>query len=67
MRGELRHTFESVGLDQTRHQIYLQIEIPLRGVIAGVQWEETAMGELLIAETVIVGAVPETYVELSGS
>ncbi len=58
---EFSSKFESVGLNQTRHSIYLNvicqvdIEIPLN------KKTEICKTSVLVSETVLVGKVPEVY------
>ena len=59
--------FDSAGINQTRHTIILEVKTELRAMIPGYQ---TAMGistDFCIAETVIVGEVPQFYAGLGGS
>ncbi|MDK2821338.1 MAG: hypothetical protein PWP31_1303 [Clostridia bacterium] len=58
-------TFESVGINQTRHRIYLQAESEVE-VIAPFSIEKVKVVSIIpVAEAIIVGPVPETYVSLS--
>lgn len=58
-------TLESVGVNQTLHSIYIEltinvnINVPLSGK------KETVVNRVLLAESVLVGEVPDTY--LSGN
>ena len=56
----------SEGINQTRHRIYLEIKTSVRMVapfISNVVPFETNM---TVAETVIVGDIPNTYYNLEG-
>lgn len=62
---ELEHEFTDAGINQSRHQIILKLEIPLTVVLSGKAWEETVSSNILVGETVIVGAVPQTYLQFT--
>lgn len=63
--AELVHDFTDAGINQSRHQITLELRIPIKAVFSGTVWEETVTGQVLIGETVIVGGVPETYMNMT--
>lgn len=65
IKAELVHDFTDAGINQSRHQITLKLEIPLTAVFSGRVWEDTVSSEILVGETVIVGAVPSTYLQMS--
>ena len=56
-----RSEITSAGINQTRHQLFLDLDVqlsflmPWRGMETGVQTE------ILVSETVIVGQVPDSY------
>ena len=56
--------FEAAGINQTRHQIVLQVSIVLEIVIPGYSNSLEVNSELAVAETIIVGQVPESYAKL---
>ena len=58
--------FSSAGINQTRHQIMLHITMDVGILVPGDTTSTTVSTEMVIAETVIVGAVPETYADLGG-
>ena len=54
--------FEACGINQTRHKVYLQVTASIRIVIpAGAKTTQVA-ANMLVAESIIVGAVPEGFV-----
>lgn len=63
--AEFRQDFSAAGLNQTRHQILLHITAPVTILLSGQVWTETVETELLMGETVLVGNVPETYLQIS--
>lgn len=53
--------FDSAGINQTRHSIYLEVESDLSVVLPGRINRFTVTTQVLIAESVLIGDVPETY------
>ena len=59
-----RHEFSSAGINQTRHQIMMDVEVTFGILLNRYRDYDTVLTEISIAETVIVGKVPETYASL---
>ncbi|MBC8569612.1 sporulation protein YunB [Zongyangia hominis] len=57
----LQNQFDSAGINQTRHQIMLDIDVQFTAVIPGFSTEFSASTNFCIAETIIVGPIPEAY------
>ena len=57
-----RNEFSSAGINQTRHRIIMDITVTVGILLAGYEdrWENITT-EVPVAETVIVGSVPNTY------
>ena len=62
--AELGSVFTSAGINQTRHQIMLRITVPVTVFLASGTVKTEVTVPVCAAETVIVGMVPETYLEL---
>lgn len=62
--AEFESDFTSSGINQTLHRIYLQVHVPLKLMLPGGGVETAVDSRLCVAETVVVGAVPETYLRL---
>lgn len=60
---QITHSFESTGINQTRHQILLDVSAKIYIIMAGVNVSTDVQTNFVIAETVIVGNVPDTYLE----
>ena len=58
---EVMEEFESAGINQTRHQIYLLIETTLRVIIPPVMSDVTETTTFPICDYVIVGEVPRVF------
>ena len=54
-------------MNQTLHRIELEVAVPVTLILPGGQTELTIETGLRVAETVIVGAVPDTYLTLNGA
>ena len=63
--GEFSSEFSSAGVNQTLHRISLSLEIPLTLMLPGGRAEAVCRTDVPIAETVIVGRVPDTYLQLN--
>ncbi|MFQ8600158.1 MAG: sporulation protein YunB [Oscillospiraceae bacterium] len=53
--------FEEAGINQTNHRIYLKIVCTVTGLIPGYPVNVEVENEFCLAETVVVGRVPESY------
>ncbi|WP_454053404.1 sporulation protein YunB [Clostridium sp. Marseille-Q7071] len=56
--------FESAGINQTRHKIYVEVKAKIKVVLPIGYNEVEVISQLPITETVIVGKIPETSVQL---
>ena len=54
--------FEAVGINQTRHKVYLQVTASIQIVIPTGAKTTQVTANMLVAESIIVGAVPESFV-----
>ena len=64
-RAEFSNRFTAQGINQTLHQIMLDITVELTLLIPGGRAETTVTAQVCVAETLLVGEVPETYLGLS--
>ncbi len=63
-RVEFSNSVVSAGINQTRHQIILRVIVDIDVLVPWGTESTQAVSEILIADTLIVGRVPETYVGL---
>ena len=63
--AEFRSDFSQAGVNQTLHR--MEVAVPVTLILPGGQTELTIETGLRVAETVIVGAVPDTYLTLNGA
>jgi sporulation protein YunB len=61
---EFLTAFESAGINQTRHLIYIAVHVNMRIAIANTVEQVNYSSSLLIADTVIVGEIPQEYMRL---
>lgn len=59
--------FQSAGINQTRHKIYIRIKANLRIVIPTGAKQVEVISQVPVAETVIVGQVPQSYVNVENT
>lgn len=57
--------FSSAGINQTRHRIILDVDVHVSILLPGLTTYTKVSNEISVAETVIVGCVPETYTYFS--
>ena len=66
VEGEFESEFSSAGVNQTVHRIILTLKVPLTLMLPGGAAETVCETQLCVAETVIVGQVPESYLQWGG-
>lgn len=59
-----RSNFENAGINQTKHQLYLEVSTSIFALIPGYPVTTSVETSIIIAETVIVGAVPSTFADI---
>ena len=57
-------SFESCGVNQTRHQLLLSVEVHASAILSRYQVEVEAPTEYVLAETVLLGGTPENYTQV---
>lgn len=62
--AEFRNEFTSAGVNQTRHSVYLDLSVTIYLLIPGEIIPVEVAEQVCVAETVIVGQVPDTYLNL---
>ena len=64
VNASYRSDFKSAGINQTRHIVYLDITINLQVVIPLARNSISTKSSIPIAESIIIGKVPDTYANL---
>lgn len=59
--AQFRNEFSSAGINQTKHEILLDINVNISILLPGFRTSTKVSHTVAVAETVIVGSVPETY------
>lgn len=61
-------SFESAGINQTLHRILVEINVDISAIVPGYTSSATVETQFVVAETVIIGNVPNSYTHvISGS
>lgn len=62
--AEFVNQFSDAGINQTRHQILLDVTVTVDILLPGGTLRRDVSAQVPVAETVIVGSVPDTYLQL---
>ena len=60
-QANFHNEFTSAGINQTKHQIILTVDVSVSILLPGFHTATQVSNSFIVAETVIVGAVPESY------
>ena len=63
--AHFENEFESAGINQTKHRIVLKIDVFISILLPGFSAATQVSNAITVAETVIVGSVPESYTNFS--
>jgi sporulation protein YunB len=66
VRVNVKDKFEQAGINQTRHQIWLDFDTQVRIVIPAMSAQAGVPTQVPLAESIIVGETPGTFVSISG-
>jgi sporulation protein YunB len=62
------HTeFESAGINQSRYKVYIILDSNMKMVVGATSQSVEISTEILISDVILVGAVPDTYANLTDS
>ena len=59
--------FSEAGINQTLHQVTMVVSVDVAVLVLGKTDTFTMTSEVVVAETVIVGAVPDTFLQSGGN
>ena len=59
--------FSEAGINQTLHQLTMVVRVDVAVLVLGKTETFTVQSEVVVAETVIVGTVPDTYLQTGGN
>lgn len=63
---EIENEFSEAGINQTLHRVMLTVRVPTTILLAGNKIECQVDTQICLAESVIIGTVPGTYIRLDG-
>lgn len=58
-------TLETAGINQTQHRIFIRFTVQMSAILPGYSTSVTVENEVCIAQTLIVGKVPQIYASAS--
>ena len=64
--AQYRSDFSAAGINQTRHQVMLDVSVEVTLLLSGEQTQEQVEESVCIAETILVGQVPQAYLQWGG-
>ena len=62
---EFMSEFSSAGINQTRHRIFLKLDTTVQMVIPTGTQTARVSAQVPVAESIIVGAVPDSFVDVA--
>ena len=65
--ADFENVFTSTGINQTLHRIMLNVRVECTLLIPGGTVDTAVEAQVCAAETLLVGQVPDAYLELPGS
>ena len=65
VESEIVNKLESSGINQTQHQIFIHMKVNMSAIIPGYSTTTTVENDVCIAETLIVGLVPDKYLSFA--
>ncbi len=65
IRTKIVNDFDSAGINQTRHRVMLEIELIVSAILPGYSSSTTVSTNVVLAETIVVGTVPEAFTQVS--
>lgn len=63
--ADFRNELSAAGINQIKHQIILEIKVEIDVLLPWDVQSTEVLSEVLIAETIVVGKVPDTYLSLN--
>ncbi|OPX87499.1 MAG: Sporulation protein YunB [Pelotomaculum sp. PtaB.Bin104] len=66
VRFSISDRFDTAGINQTRHTIYLNLDTKVRVVIPSKTGEVSVSTQVPLTENIIVGDIPNTFVSVPG-
>ena len=64
--GSFGSSFTEAGINQTMHQLSMEVLVDVTVLVFGETISFTVSSQVVVAETIIVGDVPDTYLQTGG-
>jgi sporulation protein YunB len=64
--GSFSSNFTEAGINQTLHQLTMQVSVDVSILVLGKAESFTVTSQVVVAETIIVGQVPDTFFQTGG-
>ncbi len=64
--GSFSSNFSEAGINQTLHQLTMEVSVDVSVLVLGETNSFTVASHVVVAETIIVGQVPETFLQTGG-
>jgi len=64
---DFKNNFTTAGINQTKHEIYLEVQAKVAVLLPAARKNTEVVTSVPIAETIIVGTVPDTYTNVEGT
>lgn len=64
--GSFASNFTEAGINQTLHQLTMQVSVDVSILVLGKAESFTVTSQVVVAETIIVGQVPDTFFQTGG-
>ena len=65
--GSFHSDFRNAGINQTLHQLVMEVSVDVSVLVLARTERFTVTSQVVVAETVIVGQVPQTYLHTGGN
>ena len=65
--GSFHSDFRNAGINQTLHQLVMEVSVDVSVLVLARTERFTVTSQVVVAETVIVGQVPQTYLNTGGN
>ncbi len=62
---DISNSFDTAGINQTRHQVIITFDISMTALLADYSTTVNVTNDVCIAETIIVGTVPQTFADIN--
>jgi sporulation protein YunB len=67
VQTQIENRFEAAGINQTRHQVLLRVTANINIILPGGNASAVQTTDIILAETIVVGLVPDLYANTGGA